>query len=304
MPEVIKLSYFGYNGGGEHCYYTSDLTGGDFEVYRKDEADAEIAKLNKRNAAMMEDGCDDLRRIDKLCTERDELRYKLEQCLEKRVDCKETEIKLDEAEATIAELRRKLAYTEIEISDLRRLVSDMARQRNEAQAKLADSEKEREVNAKDYDLAISEVIKEREELIAEAEAGRCGDCDSPIPCGRECVSGLEFEIGEKLMFSDFSDFRNAYFGELWAVRPGVACGFVAWPEEHEQPVLYHFARRPQAKEPGLKPCPFCGGEPEKTGYYPATGIPEHFKVWCPSCRASTGGYINESESVDDWNRRA
>lgn len=49
----------------------------------------------------------------------------------------------------------------------------------------------------------------------------------------------------------------------------------------------------------LKPCPFCGGEAELTGF----NAPEYW-VWCPSCKASTDAHTGKENAVAAWNTRA
>lgn len=49
----------------------------------------------------------------------------------------------------------------------------------------------------------------------------------------------------------------------------------------------------------LKPCPFCGGEAELTGF----DAPE-FWVWCPNCKASTDAHTCKGGAIDAWNTRA
>lgn len=49
----------------------------------------------------------------------------------------------------------------------------------------------------------------------------------------------------------------------------------------------------------LKPCPFCGGEAELTGF----DAPE-FWVWCPNCKASTDAHTGKQSAIEAWNIRA
>lgn len=49
----------------------------------------------------------------------------------------------------------------------------------------------------------------------------------------------------------------------------------------------------------LKPCPFCGGEAELTGFE----APE-FWVWCPNCKASTDAHTCKGGAIEAWNTRA
>jgi hypothetical protein len=51
----------------------------------------------------------------------------------------------------------------------------------------------------------------------------------------------------------------------------------------------------------LKPCPFCGGEAELTGYR----APE-FWVHCPQigCKASTEAFGSKERAIAAWNTRA
>ncbi|ENR6206171.1 Lar family restriction alleviation protein [Serratia marcescens] len=52
----------------------------------------------------------------------------------------------------------------------------------------------------------------------------------------------------------------------------------------------------------LKPCPFCGGEPE---HYP-DGAEEGFVLMCfgEGCFMNTFGYATAEEAETAWNRRA
>lgn len=49
----------------------------------------------------------------------------------------------------------------------------------------------------------------------------------------------------------------------------------------------------------LKPCPFCGGEAELTGF----DAPEYW-VWCPNCKASTDAHTCKGGAIEAWNTRA
>lgn len=49
----------------------------------------------------------------------------------------------------------------------------------------------------------------------------------------------------------------------------------------------------------LKPCPFCGGEAELTGF----DAPEVW-VWCPNCKASTDAHTCKGGAIEAWNTRA
>ena len=49
----------------------------------------------------------------------------------------------------------------------------------------------------------------------------------------------------------------------------------------------------------LKPCPFCGGEAELTGF----GAPEYW-VWCPNCKASADMHTGMENAIAAWNARA
>lgn len=49
----------------------------------------------------------------------------------------------------------------------------------------------------------------------------------------------------------------------------------------------------------LKPCPFCGGKPEKI--YKSTGQTTHIE--CPDCHAQFPKSTNENKYDDEWNRR-
>lgn len=48
----------------------------------------------------------------------------------------------------------------------------------------------------------------------------------------------------------------------------------------------------------LKPCPFCGGEAELTGF----DAPEYW-VWCPNCKASTDAHTGKMNAIEAWNTR-
>ena len=48
----------------------------------------------------------------------------------------------------------------------------------------------------------------------------------------------------------------------------------------------------------LKPCPFCGGEAELTGFE----APEYW-VWCPNCKASTDAHTCKQPAIEAWNTR-
>lgn len=51
----------------------------------------------------------------------------------------------------------------------------------------------------------------------------------------------------------------------------------------------------------LKPCPFCGNEPEPC---PQNGYAGGFSMWCPSCSADGPDGHTGPEAIDHWNRRA
>ena len=49
----------------------------------------------------------------------------------------------------------------------------------------------------------------------------------------------------------------------------------------------------------LRPCPFCGGEAELTGF----NAPEYW-VWCPNCKASADAHTCSDAAIKAWNTRA
>ena len=64
---------------------------------------------------------------------------------------------------------------------------------------------------------------------------------------------------------------------------------------------------PNAKEPELIPCPFCGGQ-TKLGirYAPKIVLNNNgtYGVTCSSCGAEGPASDTKNEAADDWNRRA
>ena len=52
------------------------------------------------------------------------------------------------------------------------------------------------------------------------------------------------------------------------------------------------------KDPELKPCPFCGGEPVKF----KDGINGYFKIKCKNCDVANKAYT-EKRAIENWNYR-
>ena len=63
----------------------------------------------------------------------------------------------------------------------------------------------------------------------------------------------------------------------------------------------------EKKEMELKPCPFCGEEPQVIRIKGKDGWRDRFTVRCPydhgGCGAEGGMYHSEAEAVEAWNRR-
>ena len=57
-------------------------------------------------------------------------------------------------------------------------------------------------------------------------------------------------------------------------------------------------RSADAKEYGLKPCPFCGSEQIILSNW---GM---FRCWCSECLAKTTDCIRAKDAIAAWNRRA
>lgn len=55
----------------------------------------------------------------------------------------------------------------------------------------------------------------------------------------------------------------------------------------------------------LKPCPFCGGEAQRSSNvaYDNQADFEWFEVKCPECGCSTAMYATTSEAIEAWNAR-
>lgn len=66
--------------------------------------------------------------------------------------------------------------------------------------------------------------------------------------------------------------------------------------------------RKMAREPELKPCPFCGGEAEIVGHY-IKGVPNNYQyfVRCKRCKARPTLYgfnfKKKEKAIEAWNRR-
>lgn len=54
----------------------------------------------------------------------------------------------------------------------------------------------------------------------------------------------------------------------------------------------------------LKPCPFCGGLPDKTPQSVGYARNEEFCIWCQPCLVEGPHKHNEQEAIKAWNTRA
>jgi len=57
-------------------------------------------------------------------------------------------------------------------------------------------------------------------------------------------------------------------------------------------------RIPEQDTDELLPCPFCGGNPERS-----VGSQINYNVFCTECNAQTGWYETKELAGDAWNRR-
>ena len=55
---------------------------------------------------------------------------------------------------------------------------------------------------------------------------------------------------------------------------------------------------------GLKPCPFCGGEPKYVSNTDDTQGREWHEIYCGKCGNGTISSIDSVEIFDKWNTRA